>query len=263
MSGTYAGAEQPRSLGNRYELGAVLGRGGMAEVFMARDTRLGRVVAVKTLRADLSRDPTFQARFRREAQSAASLNHPAIVAVYDTGEDHLPGDGTTVKIYLPRTLQEARPAVSSTTNLAMTGSETILLVDDDEVVRNTVSAMLEDLGYRVLNVENGEEALAALEREPDTALLFTDVVMPGMGGRQLAERAVQIHPSLRVLYTSGYTENAIVHNGRLDTGVDLLSKPYNREQLAAKVRRVLDASRKESTATPGIRLATSDGRPSE
>jgi CheY-like chemotaxis protein len=171
-----------------------------------------------------------------------------------------PGDGTTVKIYLPRTLQEARPAVSSTTNLAMTGSETILLVDDDEVVRNTVSAMLEDLGYRVLNVENGEEALAALEPEPDTALLLTDVVMPGMGGRQLAERAVQIHPNLRVLYTSGYTENAIVHNGRLDTGVDLLSKPYNREQLAAKVRRVLDASRKESTTTPGIRLATSDGQ---
>jgi len=87
MSGTYPGAEQPRSLGNRYELGSVLGRGGMAEVFMARDTRLGRTVAVKTLRADLSRDPTFQARFRREAQSAASLNHPAIVAIYDTGED--------------------------------------------------------------------------------------------------------------------------------------------------------------------------------
>ena len=72
---------------------------------------------------------------------------------------------------------------------------------------------------------------------------------------------MQIHPNLRVLYTSGYTENAIVHNGRLDTGVDLLSKPYNREQLAAKVRRVLDASRKENMATPGIRLATSDGRP--
>src|SRR5438309_900948 len=78
---------QPRLLGGRYELDSIVGRGGMAEVFMARDTRLGRAVAVKTLRADLSRDPTFQARFRREAQSAASLNHPAIVAIYDTGED--------------------------------------------------------------------------------------------------------------------------------------------------------------------------------
>ncbi|MFI8254148.1 Stk1 family PASTA domain-containing Ser/Thr kinase [Streptomyces filamentosus] len=83
--------EEPRRLGGRYELGSVLGRGGMAEVYLAQDTRLGRTVAVKTLRADLARDPSFQARFRREAQSAASLNHPAIVAVYDTGEDYVDG----------------------------------------------------------------------------------------------------------------------------------------------------------------------------
>ncbi|WP_406443816.1 Stk1 family PASTA domain-containing Ser/Thr kinase [Streptomyces sp. NBC_01613] len=83
--------EEPRRLGGRYELGQVLGRGGMAEVYLAHDTRLGRQVAVKTLRADLARDPSFQARFRREAQSAASLNHPAIVAVYDTGEDYIDG----------------------------------------------------------------------------------------------------------------------------------------------------------------------------
>ncbi|MGP3978656.1 Stk1 family PASTA domain-containing Ser/Thr kinase [Streptomyces sp. 8N114] len=83
--------EEPRRLGGRYELGSVLGRGGMAEVYLAQDTRLGRTVAVKTLRVDLARDPSFQARFRREAQSAASLNHPAIVAVYDTGEDYVDG----------------------------------------------------------------------------------------------------------------------------------------------------------------------------
>ncbi|MEU8670353.1 Stk1 family PASTA domain-containing Ser/Thr kinase [Streptomyces anulatus] len=83
--------EEPRRLGGRYELGSVLGRGGMAEVYLAHDTRLGRTVAVKTLRTDLARDPSFQARFRREAQSAASLNHPAIVAVYDTGEDYVDG----------------------------------------------------------------------------------------------------------------------------------------------------------------------------
>src|ERR671924_1195956 len=79
--------EEPRRLGGRYELGQVLGRGGMAEVYLAQGTRLGRTVAVKTLRTDLASDPTFQARFRREAQSAASLNHPAIVAVYDTAEE--------------------------------------------------------------------------------------------------------------------------------------------------------------------------------
>lgn len=83
--------EEPRRLGGRYELGQVLGRGGMAEVYLAHDTRLGRTVAVKTLRTDMARDPSFQARFRREAQSAASLNHPAIVAVYDTGEDYIDG----------------------------------------------------------------------------------------------------------------------------------------------------------------------------
>src|SRR6202522_4839648 len=82
---------QPRLLGGRYELDGVGGRGGMAEVSRARDIRLDRVVAVKTLREDLARDATFQARFRREAQSAASLNHPAVVAVYDTGEDYIGG----------------------------------------------------------------------------------------------------------------------------------------------------------------------------
>jgi signal transduction histidine kinase/ActR/RegA family two-component response regulator len=158
-----------------------------------------------------------------------------------------PGEGTTVKLYLPRSLHEAAPVAPRTTNLAVTGSETILLVDDDEVVRNVVAAMLEELGYRVLNVADGNEALAVLEREPAVALLFTDVVMPGMSGRQLAERAVKIRPTLRVLFTSGYTQNAIVHNGRLDVGVDLISKPYDRDQLAAKVRRVLDASGQKSS----------------
>src|ERR671924_1735503 len=84
--------EEPRRLGGRYELGHVLGRGGMAEVYLAHDTRLGRTVAVKTLRVDMARDPSFQARFRREAHSAASLNHPSVVAVYDTGEDQWDGN---------------------------------------------------------------------------------------------------------------------------------------------------------------------------
>jgi CheY-like chemotaxis protein len=123
----------------------------------------------------------------------------------------------------------------------VTGTETVLVVDDDEIVRTTVASMLEDLGYTVLLASNGREALALLEKRGNVDLLFTDVVMSGaISGRQLAERAVEIVPKLRVLFTSGYTENAIVHNGRLDAGGELLSKPYGREQLAAKVRRVLD-----------------------
>src|SRR5947199_5057351 len=102
-------ATEARLLGGRYELGEILGYGGMAEVHLGRDVRLGREVAIKLLRSDLARDPSFQGRFRREAQSAASLNHPSIVAVYDTGEDRA-GDSTTPYIVMEyvegRTLRE-------------------------------------------------------------------------------------------------------------------------------------------------------------
>lgn len=151
------------------------------------------------------------------------------------------GQGTTVKLYLPRALgpQSAQPRPAAA--LALTGAEAVLLVDDDEIVRATVASMLEGLGYRVLTASNGTEALTLLENGAKIDLLFTDVVMPGpISGRILAERALAMEPGLKVLFTSGYTENAIVHNGHLDHGVELLSKPFDRERLAAKVRRVLD-----------------------
>jgi len=119
-----------------------------------------------------------------------------------------------------------------------------VLVVDDKIVRATVASMLEDFGYTVLLAQSGSEALAILESGTKVDLLFTDVVMPGtISGRQLAERAIEIVPTLKVLFTSGYPENAIVHNGRLDAGVELISKPYRREQLAAKVQRVLNSAR--------------------
>ncbi len=150
------------------------------------------------------------------------------------------GHGTTVRLYLPRSRQEVVPQTNSLVSLAVTGTETILLVDDDEVVRVVVASMLQDLGYTVMAAASANEALTILEHGAAVDLLFTDVVMPGMGGRQLADRAMKIRPSLRVLFTSGYTENAIVHHGRLDPGTELLSKPYDRDRLAAKLRRVLD-----------------------
>jgi len=154
------------------------------------------------------------------------------------------GEGTTVKLYLPRSFGEKIIQPAPVTVLAVTGTETVLVVDDDQIVRATVASMLEDFGYTVLLAQNGAEALVILERGTKIDLLFTDVVMPGtISGRQLAERAVEILPTLKILFTSGYTENAIVHNGRVDAGVELISKPYRREQLAAKVRRVLDSAR--------------------
>jgi PAS domain S-box-containing protein len=153
-----------------------------------------------------------------------------------------PGHGTTVRMYLPRAASPARPTDYPQKELpSETGNETILLVEDDELVRDYVQRQLIDLGYRVIVAANGEQALSQLDQEPDIDLLFTDVVMPGgISGRQLADLASQQRPGLKILYTSGYTENAIVHHGRLDPDVQLLSKPYRRAELARRLRKILD-----------------------
>ena len=117
----------------------------------------------------------------------------------------------------------------------------ILVVEDDTLVREHLVAQLRDLGYRVTDASSGPEAYEIIKRMDDIDLLFTDVVMPGgMNGRQLADAALKLRPGLKVLFTSGYTENAIIHHGRLDAGVLLLSKPYRRQEMAAKVRKALE-----------------------
>lgn len=151
------------------------------------------------------------------------------------------GQGTTVKIYLPRGDAAEDVAVAPRADVEPRGSETILLVEDDELVRSYVEGQLKSLGYTVLAVENGSQALKIVAAREDIDLLFTDVVMPGgLNGPQLAQEAKKFRTALKVLFTSGYTENAIVHHGRLDRGVQLLSKPYRRQELAAKVRLVLN-----------------------
>jgi len=151
------------------------------------------------------------------------------------------GQGTTVNLYLPCTLQEPMAEVSQEDLEGVVGgSETILVVEDNDLLRTHVEQQLQSLGYRVLTAQTSGEALQTLYREPDIDLLFTDVMMPGgMNGAQLAQAATQFRPHLKVLYTSGYTENAIVHQGRLDPGVTLLQKPYRLQDLARLVRRVL------------------------
>lgn len=150
------------------------------------------------------------------------------------------GEGTTIRMYFPRSFEpESVPVVTSNAPVAG-GSETILVVEDDPAVQTTVVAMLDNLGYRVLKANHGELALEVLKQDGKVDLLFTDVVMPGpLRSPDLARQAKTLFPGIKVLFTSGYTQNAIVHSGRLDPGVHLLSKPYQREQLARKIRELL------------------------
>ena len=151
------------------------------------------------------------------------------------------GQGTSVKIYLPRIHEDEDVVAGPELVEAGGGSETILVVEDDEEVRSTVTDMLRELGYNVLTAKDAASALPILESGVKIDLLFTDVVMPGpLRSPELARKAKERIPSLAVLFTSGYTENAIVHGGRLDAGVNLLTKPYSRQVLASRVRRVLD-----------------------
>jgi len=152
------------------------------------------------------------------------------------------GHGTTIRIYLPRVRQEEDLETNIEAGPAKGGTETILAVEDDEEVRTTVVEMLSDLGYRVLKAKDAQSALAIVESGVPIDMLFTDVVMPGpLRSTELARKARERLPAIAVLFTSGYTDNAIVHSGRLDEGIELLSKPYTHEALARKVRYVLQA----------------------
>jgi CheY-like chemotaxis protein len=149
------------------------------------------------------------------------------------------GYGTTIKLYLPPG-EGASEAAASAAPPVTGGVETILVVEDDTLVRNFVTAQLQSLGYRTIAAADSRAALQSIEAGQPFDLLFTDVVIPGgMSGRELAEKAAKLRPGLNVLYTSGYTDNAIVQQGKLDDGVMLLTKPYRRNQLAEMIRRAL------------------------
>ena len=152
------------------------------------------------------------------------------------------GVGTTVKVYLPRFVgdEKIREVSESAAHPGADFKETILVVEDDERVRNISSESLRELGYTVLEAAGAKEAIRKIEDGPVPDLLFTDVVMPEMTGAELAAELLKRHPGLKVLFTTGYTRNAIVHNGMLDAGKHLLSKPFAIEDLAAKVRSLLD-----------------------
>ncbi|MET3614261.1 PAS domain S-box-containing protein [Rhizobium aquaticum] len=154
-----------------------------------------------------------------------------------------PGKGTTVRIYLPRA-KAAEDELPAPSTAIVGGNETILVVEDDEAVRETAAELLRELGYQVLLARDGQSGVAIVESGIRFDLLFTDVVMPGpVKSTALAQIVQKNRPNAAVLFNSGYTENSIVHDGKLDTGVNFLGKPYTREQLARKVRQVLDEKR--------------------
>ncbi len=155
-----------------------------------------------------------------------------------------PGEGTTIKIYLPRL--HAEQAFESPKEMPVPvrgqADETILVVEDDEDVRASTTEMLRDLGYTILEAANARSGLQLLDTHPEIRLLFTDVGLPGgMNGRQLADEARRRRSNLKILFASGYARNAIVHDGRLDPGVELITKPFAQDVLASRVRDILDA----------------------
>jgi len=153
-----------------------------------------------------------------------------------------PGQGTTVKIYLPRISGAAEESEENEPLAVPEGAaETILVIEDDDDVRTYSVDILRELGYRVLESHDGPSALRLLERQPRVDLLFSDVVLPGgMTGAQVAAQAKILRPELKILFTTGYARNAIIHHGRLDKGVKLITKPFTYADLAAKVRDILD-----------------------
>ncbi|WOH66637.1 PAS domain S-box protein [Bradyrhizobium sp. BWA-3-5] len=149
------------------------------------------------------------------------------------------GHGTTIKMYLPPAAGALPAAEPAPVPAIEGGAERILVVEDDKLVRDYVLAQLHSLGYVTLDAANATEALALVHAGHAFDLLFTDVIMPGMNGRQLADEISKVRPGLKVLFTSGYTENAIIHHGRLDEGVLLLAKPYRKSDMAVMIRKAL------------------------
>jgi CheY-like chemotaxis protein len=155
-----------------------------------------------------------------------------------------PGSGTSVKLYLPRFHSATVAGLAEPTTPAdgERGSETVLLVEDDPDVRAFSIEALGELGYTVIAAVDAHSALQLLRNHPEVDLLFTDIGLPGgTNGRQLVEQARQIRRDLRVLFTTGYARNAIIHDGRLDPGVELITKPFTQESLATRLRDILDA----------------------
>ena len=229
-------------LDERYASGQVEVLPGQYVMLAVTDTGVGMRPEVK----DKAFDPFFTTK---DIGHGTGLGLSQVYGFVKQSRGHVKiyseaGEGTTVKIYLPRVHAEADQRKEETVRPVVRGAnhETVLVVEDDEDVRAYSTDIIRDLGYHVLEASNGRTALPLLDKYPEIAVLFTDVGLPGgMNGRQLAEEALKRRPDLKVLFTTGYARNAIVHDGRLDPGVELLTKPFTQLALSEKLRDIIDA----------------------
>jgi PAS domain S-box-containing protein len=220
-----------------------------------REVQLGNYVMIAvsdtgTGIAEAIRDRVFEPFFStKEVGKGTGLGLSMVYGFVKQSNGHIKiyseeGHGTTIRIYLPQSGRQPQQVAAAPLGPAITGgSETVLIVEDDPMVRTYVTTRLKNLGYQTLEAADAAEAIAIADRGAKFDLLFTDVIMGGtMNGRQLADQLAKRRPGIKVLFTSGYTENAIVHHGRLDPGVLLLAKPYRNAELARMIRRALGAA---------------------
>ena len=183
----------------------------------------------------------------KEPATGAGLGLAAVYGIIEQSGGHVSvqsaqggGGGTTFRIYLPIDRSGALDAAPVERGSSATTGQTILLVEDDDAVRRIAARVLTGVGYNVLSAANGAEALDVAQRSDRIDVLLTDVVLPRMSGRQLAERLQQLRPEIRVLYMSGYTDDAVIHQGIVERGVAFISKPFNGAEISAKIRQLLD-----------------------
>ena len=228
-----------------------------AYAFMHADVKAGQYVMIAIADTGVGMPPDLVARAvdpfftTKPAGEGTGLGLSQVHGFVKQSNGHLkiysePGHGTTIKLYLPRHFgsgeTEAETRSRPTAAPTARHGETVLVVEDEQAVRTLTIEMLRELGYVPLEAATAQAALTLLDTHPEIALLLTDVIMPGMNGRQLADEAQKARPGLAVLFTTGYTRNAIVHHGVLDPGVQVLIKPYSLDTLASKLSEVLPSA---------------------